>query len=30
MPTLAREPYFGVFPVALTPFTDRFDLDLVG
>ena len=30
MATAAREPYTGVFPIAPTPFTDRFDLDLDG
>ena len=30
MTTAAREPYTGVFPIAPTPFTDRFDLDLDG
>jgi 2-keto-3-deoxy-L-arabinonate dehydratase len=30
MTTVAREPYTGVFPIAPTPFTDRFDLDLAG
>jgi dihydrodipicolinate synthase/N-acetylneuraminate lyase len=30
MTTAAREPYTGVFPIAPTPFTERFDLDLPG
>ena len=30
MTTSAREPYTGVFPIAPTPFTDRFDVDLDG
>jgi 2-keto-3-deoxy-L-arabinonate dehydratase len=30
MTTAAREPYTGVFPIAPTPFTERFDLDLAG
>src|SRR5262245_49695356 len=30
MATVEREPYAGVFPIAPTPFTDRFDLDLAG
>ena len=30
MTTSAREPSTGVFPIAPTPFTDRFDVDLDG
>ena len=30
MTTAARERYTGVFPIAPTPFTDRFDVDLDG
>jgi len=30
MTTSAREPYTGVFPIAPTPFTDRYDVDLDG
>ena len=30
MTTSRHEPYTGVFPIAPTPFTDRFDLDLDG
>jgi 2-keto-3-deoxy-L-arabinonate dehydratase len=30
MTTAAREPYTGVFPIAPTPFTERFDLDVPG
>jgi len=30
MTAASREPYAGVFPIAPTPFTERFDLDLAG